>query len=267
LSFAEIGNTMVDPEKLATVEAVIKTNPVENFDLARVVQVFSAYIQFFEFEVRGAQIQNQTVRLPKTLLSSIRDKATRERIIASFKLVASDSKVSGREVREKAAKIRKKFIHNHPIYGGVILKSVRIALDAEIAALQGLIDKHKQKVLGQFDRDAEKSIEELVKTFWRDIARNPPDDLSDQLGTGKRSTEEVKGYLRHVLRRAFPTADKIVEGMRVTQVIKDLTWATLNEPGFIDWLTKEFPLRKDLQRPFALFRAAQENTSGAADAD
>jgi hypothetical protein len=46
--------------------------------------------------------------------------------------------------------------------------------------------------------------------------------------------------------------------MRVTRVIKDVTWNTLNEPGFIDWLKEQFPLRKDLQQPFELYRAARE---------
>jgi hypothetical protein len=48
------------------------------------------------------------------------------------------------------------------------------------------------------------------------------------------------------------------KGMRVTRVVKDVTWNTLNEPGFIDWLKEQFPLRKDLQQPFELYHAARE---------
>jgi hypothetical protein len=50
----------------------------------------------------------------------------------------------------------------------------------------------------------------------------------------------------------------MIEGMRVTRLVKDVTWNTLNESGFIDWLKKEFPMRKDLQQPFELFHAARE---------
>jgi hypothetical protein len=46
--------------------------------------------------------------------------------------------------------------------------------------------------------------------------------------------------------------------MRVTRVVNDVTWNTLNEPGFIDWLKERFPLRKDLQQPFELYHAARE---------
>jgi len=93
----------------------------------------------------------------------------------------------------------------------------------------------------RFGDDTRKSIEELVKAFWRDIARTPPQDLIDQFGAVKPSTEEAKDYLRHILAAAFPKADEVAESMRVTRVVKDVTWNTLNEPGFIDWLKEQCP--------------------------
>ena len=260
---AEIGRKVVQATEIEKIDQAIKANPVENFDLTRVVNVFAARIQFYEFEVRGTQIQNQSVQLPKALIGFIRDKTTRDRITAAFKLVANDSRVSGNSIREKAAGIRKRFIRHHPTYGGIILKSSTSPLEAEIADLEKLIDMHKETVLKRFASDAKKSIEELVKAFWRDIARTPPQDLIDQLGkTDKPSSAEAKDYLRHVLDAAFPKADEVVEGMRVVRVVKDVTWNTLNEPGFIEWLKQQFPLRKDLQQPFELYRAAREKLKG-----
>jgi hypothetical protein len=191
-------------------------------------------------------------------MASVRDKGTRDRITAAFKLVANDSKVSGEKIRKKAAAIRKRFLHHHPTYGGLILKTNRAALEAEIGELEIFIEAHKQTVLKRFANDAKKSLEELVKAFWRDIARAPPQNLVDQLGVIKPSTEEAKNYLRHILTIAFPRPDEVAEGMRVTRVVKDVTWNTLNEPGFIEWLKEQFPLRKDLQQPFEQYRAARE---------
>jgi hypothetical protein len=138
------------------------------------------------------------------------------------------------------------------------LKSSRVPLDAEIGELEKLIDLHKATVLKRFDDDAKKSIEELVKAFWRDITRNPPQDLMDQLGARKPSTEEAKDYLRHILHAAFPKADEVAESMRIIRVVKDVTWNTLNESGFIDWLKAQFPHRKDLHQPFEQYHAARE---------
>jgi hypothetical protein len=258
LDQAEIGQKLAPAAQIEKIERAIQANPVDNFDLTRVVKVFAAYIQFYELEVRGTQIQNQSVRLPKSLIASIRDKATRDRITAEFKLLAPDSKVSGDKVRKKAAAIRKRFIHHHPTYGGIILKNTRAELEAAIAELEKLIEMHKEAILGRFDKEAKKSIEELVRAFWREIARNPPHELADQLGSDKPTTEEAKDYLGHILSEAFPKAKEVIEAMRVIRVVKDVTWNTLNEPGFVDWLKKQFPMRKDLQQPFEMYRAARE---------
>jgi hypothetical protein len=80
------------------------------------------------------------VQLPKSLIASVRDKATRDRITAAFKLVANDSRVSGEKIRKKAAAIRKRFIRHHPTYGGVILKSTRASLESEIVELEKTSD-------------------------------------------------------------------------------------------------------------------------------
>ena len=73
--------------------------------------------------MRGAQLQNQTV--------SIKDKKTRDRITAAFKLAASDSKVSG-------AEIRRRFIRHHPIYGIVVLNPE--------GGSNTPIDRHRQRI-------------------------------------------------------------------------------------------------------------------------
>jgi hypothetical protein len=112
------------------------------------------------------------------------------------------------------------------------------------------------------DSDVGKSIGGLIQAFWRDIARNPPQELADQ-GVAKLTTEQAKNYLRYKLTGAFPTAQDLVAEMRVTTVVKDITWSTLNEPGFVDWLRKQWPQRTDLKQPFEQYRAARERINAA----
>jgi hypothetical protein len=69
--------------------------------------------------------------------------------------------VSGDKIRKKAAAIRKRFIRHHHTYGGLILKTNRAALEAEIGELENLIETHKKTVLERFANDARKSIESL----------------------------------------------------------------------------------------------------------
>jgi hypothetical protein len=254
---AEIGRVIAPPAQIERIEEAIKANPVENFDLKRVVNVFSTHFQFFELQVLGASVEKRTVQLPKELLASIRDKATRDRITAAFKMLSNRSKISGENIHKKALEIRKRLIRHHPVYGGVVLKTSRATLDTEISALEKLIEAHKKAVLAAFDKDVTKSIDELVKGFWRDIARNPPQELTDQ-GVTKPTTEQAKDYLRRKLIDAFPEAQDLAGEMRVTTVIKDITWYTLNEKGFVEWLGKQWPARTDLKQPFEQYRAARE---------
>ena len=121
----------------------------------------------------------------------------------------------------------------------------------------GSTEADREKVRKRFAADAKKSIKELVQAFWRDVAKDPPAELVDQIGRPRPTTEEAREYLEYVLRLAFPTADKVADGMKMTRVAKDVTWSTLQDPGFVDWLRKVFPLRKDLQQPFELYRAAK----------
>lgn len=170
---AEIGQVVASPAQIEKIEDAIKANPVENFDLSRVVNVFSTHFQFYEFEVVGTRVEMRTVQLPKELLGSIRDKATRDRITAAFKMLSKGSKISGQAIHDEASEIRRRFIRHHPIYGGVILKTNRTAVEAKITTLKDLIETHRKAVLARFDQDARKSIADLVHTFWRDIVRNP----------------------------------------------------------------------------------------------
>lgn len=211
----------------------------------------------------GTRVETRTVQLPKELLGSIRDKATRDRVTAAFKMLSKGSKISGQAIHDEASEIRKRFISHHPIYGGVILKTNRTAVDAKITTLRDLIETHRKAVLARFDQDARKSIADLVQAFWRDIVRNQPSELTNQ-GITKPTTEQAKEYLRRKLTDAFPKAHDLAEGMRVTPVVKDITWSTLNEKGFVEWLRKQWPDRTDLREPFEQYRAARERMSAPA---
>jgi len=260
LQQAEIGQTIVPSSQIARVEEAIRTNPVENFDLRRVVNVFSTYLQFYELEVIGTHVERRTIQLPKELLGSIRDKTMRDRISAAFKMISNENRISGAAIQKQSAEIRKRFIRHHPTYGGVILKANRGALDAGITKLRGVVEIHSKVVLERFDKDVRKSIASLVQAFWRDIVRNPPLELLDQ-GISKPSTEQAKDYLRRKLIEAFPKAQVLAGGMRVTTVVKDITWNTLNDQGFVDWLRTQWPQRTDLKKPFEEYRAARERAS------
>ena len=56
--------------RIKQIEANIRSNPVQDFDLSRVVNVFTARIQFVELGVEGANLEAHTVKLPAELSHS-----------------------------------------------------------------------------------------------------------------------------------------------------------------------------------------------------
>ena len=258
-----IGQTFVSPAEVKRIDVSIRSNPVQNFDLSRVVNVFAAYIQFVELTVSGANLETHTVKLPPELMTTIKDRETRDRLTTAFKMVSENSRLSGDTLRAEASAIRKKFIRVNPTYGGVILKAKREELEADILKLKASLERHKKAVRDRFLKEAAKSKSELVMALWRNVRAQPPADLLIQISNTKPTMDEAKAYLTAKLDDVFPDAEKVCEGMKVDFVTKDVTWETLNSPNFVEWLSKQFPANAALKKPFEEFRAAREQQAAS----
>lgn len=258
----EIGTQTARTQDIEAIETAIQANPVEPFDVSRIVQVFSAQIQFFELEIRGTQLKNQTVKLPKDLLTTIKDDETRSRINAAFKLVSADSAVSGEAIHQAGKKLRDEFTRHHPKYGAVVLKADRAELLKRLAALQQMVEDQANAVKARFSQEIEKSIKTLVAAFAPEIKRNPPQQMRKMIGPQKVTRQLAEEYLHHVLRDAFPDAETVADAMSIDHVFKDVTWSTLQEESFIKWLREVFPLRQEMKEPFELYSAARQKLVG-----
>jgi cell division septation protein DedD len=260
----QIGATLVSSDEVRQIEENIRANPIRDFDLGRVVTVFNAHVQFVELSVEGASIERHTVKLPSELLTAVRDKETRDRLTAAFKMISEGSKISGENIRAKANDIRKRYIRTNSTYGGVVLKAKSAALEKEIEDLRRELDAHKVNVRQRFLKEADKSKKELVQAFWRAVRASPPPDLQAQISADKPTMEEAKAYLEETLERAFPDVEEVCGEMKVKYLTKDVTWNTLNDSEFVDWLAKEFRVNKDLKKPFEEYRAARQRAVGPA---
>jgi hypothetical protein len=150
-------------------------------------------------------------------------------------------------------------------YGGVVLKANRVALEEEIKKLREQLERHKQKVRDQYIKETEKSKKELVQAFWRAVRSSPPPSLRAQIASPKPTTDEAKQYLAAMLDQAFPSVDKICDSMKINFITMDVTWETLNSPHLIDWLSKQFPVNKELKKPFEEYRAARQRISATSN--
>jgi hypothetical protein len=74
------------------------------------------------------------------------------------------------------------------------------------------------------------------------------------------TTEEAKAYLEDEIEKVLPTIEEVCEGMSVSLVIKDVTWETLNNGEFVDWLKQKYKHARELKEPFDSYTAARGRT-------
>jgi hypothetical protein len=256
----EIGTVTVSPKSVIEIADRIKANPVQDFDLTRVVRVFSAHMQFVEFKVEGAQLKSRTVALPRETLSSIRDKRTRERMKATFKLVPENSSISGDQIKAAAHDIRERYLLHHKLYGSVMLKAKRDAFEKEVAELKKRVEAYKDEIRKVYNKERERSKAALVQACWRALSKEPPKSLLARIVGEKPTIEEAKAYVEDEIDNVLPTIDDVCEGMSVSLVIKDVTWETLNNGEFVEWLKQKYKHAKELREPFESYTAARGRT-------
>lgn len=260
ISRPEIGTEAVSPTLVSEIADRIKSNPVQDFDLTRIVRVFSAHMQFVEFKVEGAKLKSRIIALPRETLSSIRNKRTRARMKTTFKLVPEDSSISGDEITAIANDIRERYLVHHKVYGSVMLKTKLAAFEKEVEDLRTRIEKHKEEIRKVYDKERERSKAALVQACWRPLSKEPPKSLLARIVGPKPTMEEAKAYLEGEIDRVLPTIDEVCEGMSVILVIKDVTWRTLNNKEFVDWLKQEYKHASELKEPFESYTAARGRT-------
>jgi hypothetical protein len=256
----EIGTVAVSPKSIIEIVDRIKANPVQDFDLTRVVRVFSAHMQFVEFKVEGAQLKSRTVALPRETLSSIRDKRTRDRMKTTFKLVPENSSISGDQIKAAADDIRQRYLLHHKIYGSVMLKAKRDAFEKQVAELRKRIEAYKDEIRKLYNKERERSKAALVQACWRALSKEPPKSLLARIVGEKPTMEEAKTYVEDEIDRVLPTIEEVCEGMSVSLVIKDVTWETLNNEEFVKWLKEKYKHAKELKEPFDTYTAARGRT-------
>jgi hypothetical protein len=253
----EIGEELATDGEIEDAEKNLEDDPPQEFDITRKVRVFNSYLQFVELRLSGTQIQRNTVKLPPNILLSVNDKDTQDRINAAFKLIEKSSEVSGEEIKSKVDNLRKSFLRRAGEYGSLILRKKRKKFDEAIIQLEKDVNIFKETVKEKLDLELEKSKQSLAEALVSNIVENPPLDLLAMLTTDKPSKEIALRYLLDELTKAFPTSESLIKDMELKHIIKDVTYATLNEEKFQELIQRAFPYT-DFDKPFEEFDAARE---------
>jgi len=253
----EIGAVTAKPETLASVQAALQADPPQQFDIARKVNVFNAFVEFVELSLVGTELTRQRVAIPKDLLLAVSDQVTRERLTTSFQLIDPGATIGreAKEVRQAVDKLRK--VHTRVLnpYGTITLRSNRQRLQEAVAKLQGQVADFAITARTRLQKEIDHSRKQLVQSILPGLKAKPPEALLAGV-VGKPTVEQITRWIDRQLDQAFPKVDDILSEMRLVLTIKAVTFEMLKEPRFQAGVRDAYP-DVDFDKPFSEFTAAR----------
>ena len=125
---------------------------------------------------------------------------------------------------------------------------------------ENVVEAYKNEIRKVYNKERERSKAALVQACWRALSKEPPKSLLARIVGEKPTMEEAKAYAEDKIDNVLPTIDEVCEGMSVSLVIKDVTWETLNNGEFVEWLKQKYKHAKELREPFESYTAARGRT-------
>ena len=247
-------------EQFKEVKLRLEEAPPVKFDVARQVNVFSPYLQFVELSLRGARVDRKRYAIPRTLTEVGRFRDLDGRMKTTFDLIAEESRntVSAHEIEAQLECIRDEYTRALPREigkGRVFLKARKAEMKARIRDLGKDLDMHQNRLEGVPAGILDDSRWRVIQYYERLVSRSPPHGLRLQCGDALRSAD-VQLWIGGCLSN-FPSVDSVVQKMKLHVDYKDVTYETLTNEGFVDWVAGAFP-DVDGDRPFHEVKAAKE---------
>jgi hypothetical protein len=257
VSRPEVGAVTAKPEALASVQAALQADPPQQFDIARKVNVFNAFIEFVELSLVGTELTRQRVTLPRDLLLAVSDQGTRERLTTSFQLIDPGATIGceAKEIRQAVDKLRK--VHTRVLnpYGSITLRSNRQRLESAVVVLQAQVATFAGTVKTRLQKEIDHSRKQLVQSVMPGLKAKPPEALLAGI-VGKPTVEQITRWIDRQLDQAFPKVDDIVRDMRMVMTVKAVTYEMLKDPKFQVAVREAYP-DVDFDKPFSEFTAAR----------
>lgn len=238
--YSIVGTEKVSQEQLVQVDRALELAPPQQFDLARQTMVYTALIQFVELTLEGFNMQSRRVQLPKTLpLIASKDNEVKSRLVATLKLLDNIEKPKElRDITAQLEELRAAFLIPVGQAGRVILTSKKRDFEEELAGLERQLDSCRQKIVVSLSE----ALQRVVTTIKPDLARAVLAEKPARFrGLFPTTIEAAENFVDEELRKAFPTAEKLVEGMKISKFYKDVTYDVLRNKDFMDRVLKEIP--------------------------
>ena len=254
----EVSSAPVTDKKIMEVETRLTDAPPVQFDIARQVRVFNAYLQYVEISLSGAAIQRHRLTIPPGVLNLGDSEELQGRLRTTFEVVEKSSKLSSKALEDELNRIRKDL--TRPLgngHGRVVLKSVKPLLDERLEQFKKDLEQHREQVREKLHETLDESRKQIVEYYLPRILESPPDALRGQIPRAKPTREDARRWLHRELAKVFPKVEALVQNMQVTVRYKDITFETLNHGNFLRSVKDAYP-SIDWGRAYEEYRAAGE---------
>ena len=255
----DVVSAPITPEKLAEVTSSLETAPPVRFDLARQVRVFEPYLQYVELSLTGAAIQRHRMAIPEKIQNLGGSEELENRLRTTFELIEKGSKLSSKPLEDALNEIRKNFTPSlGKDHGRVVLKAVKPHLVDRLTAFRLKLEAHQKSVAEDLHKHLDTSREQIVAYYLPRVIEAKPDAVRGQSLNGEVSEMAAERWLTGQLDRVFPSAESLIQEMKLEERYKDVTFETLNRKDFLDSVKDAFP-DVDWAKAYSEFKAAGQS--------
>ncbi len=245
--------------KLAEVTTSLKEVPPVRFDLARQVRVFEPYLQYVELSLSGAAIQRHRMAIPPSIQKLGGSKDLENRLRTTFELIEKGSKLSSKPLEDALNEIRKNFTPSlGKDHGRVVLKAAKPHLVKRLTEFRTKLEAHQKAVEADLQKHLDTSREQIVAYYQARVIEAKPDGLLGQSLNGEISEVAAKKWLNGELDKVFPSAETLIQEMKLDERYKDVTFETLNRKEFLESVKDAFP-KVDWDKAYSEFKAAGQS--------
>lgn len=255
----DVVSAPITPEKLAEVTSSLETAPPVRFDLARQVRVFEPYLQYVELSLTGAAIQRHRLAIPSKIQEIGGSTDLESRLRTTFELIEKGSKLSSKPLEDALNEIRKNFTRSlGKDHGRVVLKAAKPHLVARLTEFRAKLEAHQKAVEADLQKHLDTSREQIVAYYQSRVIEAPPDALRGQSPYEETSEADANRWLNGELDRVFPSAESLIQEMKLDERYKDVTFETLNHKDFLESVKDAYP-NVDWEKAYSEFKAAGQS--------
>ena len=134
----EMPSEKVKDANFVNVQKSLEEAPPVNFDVARQVRVYSAYMQYVEIKLTGAAIQRHRLAIPPSIQGLGGSEDLEGRLKTTFDLIEKDGRLSSKKLENSLNEIRRNFTPSlGKVHGRVVLKIAKADLEERLDQVFG----------------------------------------------------------------------------------------------------------------------------------